>query len=297
MVCSQTTTGERLRTGRIPQDTETAARLAVEARRKCSAQGTVQILGCLPPVCESHRPDLTARFIEEEGEQACINFYRTVGEALLRDGADALLAETMNSREEARLAIEATKDLGVSLLICMEGSLRSQTLQPQPHLAPQMAAKVLEAKAQGAPIEALGFNCAPPEDILAELRAIEVSGHGDLLKLAGVKLAAYSSINDRKAVHDAGFDVKKFLSAAPIRVREDLEGDGYIAWCDRFIRHGASYCGGWCLCIPTQIRDLSAMLQRTEESSDSEKFRPKTNPPYPPACRSMNTRCREAWPR
>jgi len=246
---------------RIPQDTEVAARLAVEARTRCGpAAAAVRVLGCLPPICESHRPDLTAQFIREEGEEACRRFYRTIGEALLRGGADALLAETLNSWEEARLVIEATKDLGAPLLIALEGALRCERLKPQPHLAPEIAERVLEAKTQGAPIEALGFNCAPPEDIFKALEAIEVSGHGERLRQANIRLAAYANCNDRKAVHDAGFDVQKFVTAGPIRVREDLKGSGYVQWCHEFIRAGASYCGGCCGCTPVEIQELSHTL-------------------------------------
>mmetsp|Transcript_70088 Transcript_70088/g.200845 ORF Transcript_70088/g.200845 Transcript_70088/m.200845 type:complete len:394 (+) Transcript_70088:99-1280(+) len=249
---------------RIASDTETAARLAVEARRRCHAEGSVRILGSLPPICESHRPDLTALFIEEEGEAACLWYYRTIGEALRRGGVDALLAETMNSWDEARLAIEATKDLGLPLLISMEGALRDEAMKPHPHLAGDIAEKVLRAKSQGAPIEALGFNCAPPEAILMALQAVESSGVGEHLRQAGIKLAAYANCNDRKAVHDAGFDVLKFVAAGPIRVREDLKGTGYVGWCHRFMAAGATYCGGCCGCTPVEIRQLAETLTEEE---------------------------------
>lgn len=245
---------------RIPVDTELAARLAVEARARCNAELSVRILGSLPPICESHRPELTAQFIEDEGEEHCVRFYRTAAEALLRGGVDALLGETLNSWQEADLVIKATKDLGVPILISMEGALRSHSLKPQPHLAPTIAAKVLAAKAEGAPIEALGFNCAPPEDIFAALQALQAEGLTQQLRSAGVRLAAYANCNDRKAVHDAGFDVQKFVSAGPIRVREDLKGSGYVDWCHRFINAGVSYCGGCCGCTSIEIQELDTSL-------------------------------------
>jgi len=157
----------------------------------------------------------------------------------------------------------------VPLLISMEGALRCEGLKPRPHLAPEIAERVLEAKAQGAPIEALGFNCAPPEDILKALQAIEASGHGLRLRQAKIRLAAYANCNDRKAVHDAGFDVQKFKVAGPIRVREDLKGSGYVQWCHEFIRAGAKYCGGCCGCTPVEIQELSQTLLETDGSTNT----------------------------
>merc|ERR1712039_600 len=62
------------------------------------------------------------------------------------------------------------------------------------------------------------------------------------------------------AVHDAGFDVQKFKTAGPIRVREDLVGTGYVRWCHEFIRAGAQYCGGCCGSTPAEIQELSQTL-------------------------------------
>jgi len=247
---------------RIRKDTELAARLAVKARSLCSTQGfDVKILGCLPPICETHRPDLTASFIRAEGEEACRKFYKSVGEALVQGGVDAFLAESMNSWEEAMLVIEATKDLGKPLLVSMEGALRNESLQPQPQLAGEVAKKVLRAKtAEGAHIVALGFNCAPPEEILKALEAIESCGVGEDLRRAGVTLAAYANCNDRRAVHDvAGFNVLE-MKSRQICLREDLKGLGYVAWCKRFVSAGAKYCGGCCGSSPEMIGELVKAL-------------------------------------
>lgn len=254
---------------RIPRDTETAARLAVEARSSCEAGSGVRILGALPPICESHRPDLTAKFIEAEGKEFCVRTYRGIAQALIRGGpVDAFIAETQNSWEEAQLVIEAVKDLGLPLIISMEGALRNEELKPQTHLAAEIASRVLEAKAAGAPIEALGFNCAPPEDILACLEVVQSSGMGARLQSAGVRLAAYANCNDSKKVHDSGFDVAKF-SSTPIRVREDLKGSGYLKWCHSFMRTGAAYCGGCCGSTPEVIKELSDSLTGAEEPAAS----------------------------
>jgi S-methylmethionine-dependent homocysteine/selenocysteine methylase len=152
---------------RMVNDTEVSVKLAMQARSQCGAEDSVRILGCLPPICQTFRPDLAEQFVKEKGEDACVKIYRTIAEALLRGGADAFLGETLNGWCEAQLVIEATKDLNVPLIVSLEGSLRGTNLKPQPHIAPEVAREILMAKLNGAPIEALSFNCAPPEDILA----------------------------------------------------------------------------------------------------------------------------------
>ena len=68
-------------------DTETAARLAVGARDAAGAEGVVRVFGCLPPLCESHRPDLAVAFLEEEGEDFVRDTYRGIAEALVKGGS------------------------------------------------------------------------------------------------------------------------------------------------------------------------------------------------------------------
>ena len=78
--------------------------------------------------------------------------YRGIAEGLVRGGADLLLAETMNSWEEAELVIEAISGLGVSLLVSMQGAILNKTiLKPQPQRAVAVAASLLAARAAEAP--------------------------------------------------------------------------------------------------------------------------------------------------
>jgi len=246
---------------RLQRDTEAAARLAVQARVQCGAEKTVRILGCLPPLCESHRPDLSAEFIAAKGPDYVIRTYRTIANALLRGGpVDAFIAETMNSWEEASLALEAVKDLGLPIIISMQGSLRSKSLVAQPATSPDIAAKVLAAKTQGIPIEALGFNCAEPEDTLTALQAIQTSGMADELRSAGIALAAYANCHDRKKVHEVGYDSRHNSKSSQVKVRTDLKDAGYVPWCHAFINAGATYCGGCCGSTPDVIERLAVSV-------------------------------------
>jgi len=243
---------------RIPKDTETAARLAVEARSRESAGDRVQVLGCLPPICESHRPDLTNQFIAAEGRDFCVKTYRTIAESLLRGGpVDAFLAETINNWEEAECVIEAVQDLNKPLLLAMEGNVRNAELKPQPQEAARIAEKVIAAKNSGARIEVLAFNCAPPENIVACLQAVKEQGLDEKLHSAGIQLGGYANCNDRKKVHDSGFSADGF-SAAAIKVKDEYVGSGFLGFCKQYHQCSATFLGGCCGSTPEEIRMIAA---------------------------------------
>lgn len=244
------------------RDAELAAQLAVRAREESGASKKVRIFGCLPPLSESHRPDAFVQFLANEGKDFIVQTYRNLAKAALRGGCDALFLENLVSLDEAKLGIEAVKDLGVSLIVSMEGALRDVERNPHPERAPEVAECILEAKRAGAPIEALGFSCTEPETILSCLEALESApGVREALKAAGVKLSTHANLNDRKEAHKKGFDVRTDKSQA-IRARGDLVYDGfggYIKFCHAFIKKGAEYVGGCCGCGPLAISSMSKL--------------------------------------
>ena len=56
--------------------TELASELAIEARRKSGTEGDVRIFGCLPPICESHNPELFFKYLGDNGEDFVRDTYR-----------------------------------------------------------------------------------------------------------------------------------------------------------------------------------------------------------------------------
>jgi len=275
---------------RIPKDAAVAARLAVEAVRQCARERPVRVMGCLPPLCESHRPDLSAIFIAKEGKEFCVKTYKGIAKGLLEGGpVDGFLAETMNSWDEAECAIEAVKDLGKPIIVSLEGALRNEKLKPQPQTATDIADKVLAAKAAGAPIESLCFNCAPPEDIEATLKVLEDKGYRMKLHAAGIVLGAYANVQARKEVLDGeGFDATK-VSGAKISVREDLQSIGYIEHLHGYIRRGVCYIGGCCGSTPEQIRMLSDSLSAVgAETAPTKKRRLRNAAPKVRLCGGYN---------
>ena len=243
-----------------------SAQLAVQARKESPNGNGVKIMGCLPPLCESHRPDLFTAFLAKEGREFCVSTYRSLAESLIAGGVDSLLCETMNSWEEAHLAIEACKDLDVMITVSFEGALRDAALQPHPEVAPHYVKKVLTAVNNGAKVHCIGFNCAPPEHILDALKAIESApGLPEELKTAGVALAGWANCNDRAAAHSEGKtwaeSSREGGEAAKLRVREDLLGDGYTRFAMEYLKHGASWVGGCCGCGPEGIHRIQAAIE------------------------------------
>jgi len=237
------------------------------ARRAVEESGKkVRVLGCLPPLSESHRPDLDAEMRQSVGSKRMVQYFRTMGEALVKGKVDAIHLETMNSWEEAAEAIAGVRDLGLPIIVCLEGAFRDPvTRLPRPHAAVPAARAVLELKRQGVDIEMFGLNCAPPETIYDALRVMDEKGLVYDLHEAGILIAAYANVNDRKNAHDnEGFDVQKIRNSREgIKRREDLAADGWAGYLE-FVRHwrmhGVSVVGGCCGCGPEGVAALRAGL-------------------------------------
>jgi S-methylmethionine-dependent homocysteine/selenocysteine methylase len=254
---------------RMLQDAELAAKLAVQARTEAGKDG-IRVWGCLPPLNESHRPDLFKKLLKEEGEEFIVSTFRALAEAAIRGGADTLILENMVCWEEASAGLKAVSDLGVQIIVSMEGALRNDELQPQPHMAPAGAQSVLAAKRAGSPIEALGFSCTEPELIIEALKAVEaVDGlHGELAA-EGIALSAHANVQDRKEAHSKGFDLQE-LKMEDVKDRADLVDDafvGYARFCGEFVEHGVTYVGGCCGCGPTGIGSIVRHFQPSNVSN------------------------------
>lgn len=249
---------------RIIEDTKTAIELALIAKYETqfSIKSNIFIFGCLPPICETHRPDLTNKFIKKEGKEFCVNYYKIICNIFKNYNIDGLLAESMNNWNEVLLVIEACKDLNIPLIISMEGALRNNKLKPCAFTSYKIAEKIIDMKKQGILIDGFGFNCAPPEEIYTALQTLKLSNQLSILNELGIKLIAYANCNDRKIIHDNGFDISNINNTA-IYMRSDLKDFGYIKWCKKFIDIGVDYCGGCCGCTPREIEKLSLLYNNT----------------------------------
>lgn len=271
------------------QHAELSAKLAVKAREEYlnehpnSGGVEVKVMGSLPPLVESHRPDIFKKALAEQGEDFFKRGYKQLAVALLQGGADVLLFETLNCWEEGRLGLEAMLELGVKdvpIYVSFEGSIRDEKLVPQPQLAAKLCQNVLGYKEKGLRIEVIGWNCAPPEDIEQNLEVLESTGMLQTLKDKGVGMAVYANLHERK-VYDEGFDVENIETTdvdnndtcegleskgpkSPIRRRKDMtEGNkldpfaGYVGFMHRSItKFGVKAVGGCCGCGPLGIEAI-----------------------------------------
>jgi S-methylmethionine-dependent homocysteine/selenocysteine methylase len=287
---------------KMVEHAELSVELAVKAREEYLAEhpgsdAKVTIMGCLPPLTESHRPDLFNKALAEKGEEFFIHHYKQLANALLKGGVDVLLFETMNCWEEGRLGLEAMLELNivdVPIYMSFEGSIRDEKLVPQPQLAPEICENVLQYKAKGLPIVMIGWNCAPPEDIEQNFEVLESAGMLQKLRNHAVGMAVYANMHERK-VYDEGFAVDNIDTAAvvaqeeqdvpdpptplspksPIVRRKDLtestDNDpfaGYTDFTGRFVRKfGVCAVGGCCGCGPLGIKAVREDLQWFESTA------------------------------
>jgi len=245
---------------RMLKDTEKAAELASQARANAGVEG-VSVLGCLPPLVDSHRPDIFAQYIKSQGEAAVVEKYESIAAALLRGGVDKFLLETMNNWNEVRLVLSAIKKFDRPIFISISGELRDENLDEHPEHSPIVAKEVLKAKASGLPIDMLSFNCASPEKIQVCLETLKSSTMMDALANAGVKIGAYANCCDFVRVKH--YDVR---SNPQFRAtRSDLKDDGgYAKMVKQWVDMGVTYVGGCCGCSPEMIQHLHDSLNPPE---------------------------------
>jgi len=284
--------GEEKYEEKMLQDAELSARLCYQAReRKGGKQVTdVRILGALPPIREAHRPDYTKAYIRDKGATFVVNTFRKLVNAMRKGGVDVILMETMNNSMEALLALQGVEaewlldqggdpDKRLPVIIALEGACRGSggtwDLKPRCHESDQHFRAIIEwlgleslessdknTTPMRVQVEAMGFNCAPPEEVLASLQALKPETKR-ILKEAGIKLCAYANVNDRKAVHDTGFSVSGD-KPKDINKRADLvdlsadqaDYGGYLDFVQKFIDEGVSMVGGCCGCGPEGINQI-----------------------------------------
>ncbi|CAJ1426442.1 unnamed protein product [Effrenium voratum] len=271
---------------KLLEHTAHAVRLCQEAVRQfCAEDGVpreeVTILGCLPPLIESHRPDLVVGL----GESWLSSWYQRLAAQLLQGGVDGLLAETMNTMQEARSAFDGAKAAAqscgrreVPFWLALQGSLRCpETMRAQAQAAREM--RIVEqlrdlAGDADLKLEVFLLNCARPREILAVLQALEK----DLQNLQedhGVKLGAYANLCedsgqeflDADGESDRSRSPKKRLSKYDRResrkflgTHQRLEED-FVDDTLAMIRLGCSYVGGCCGCPPQLIRKVAVQLE------------------------------------
>ena len=235
--------------------TRVAINIALQARAE-SNKRDLKILGCLPPLVESHRPDLTASAYKERGEQYFRDIYRGIAKEMMHD-VDAFLIETIGTEQEMLTAVEAIKDMQRPIWLSFAAGFMDENLVTRPENAAAMVDTALRLVAEGARIEYFGMNCGEPEAISAALEAIPDEAKVRL-EQANIVLGAYANFHDtshHKTKYSASTDIASAQSPngkIKLKRREDLNTE-YIHFCNTWADMGVTHIGGCCGSTPADI--------------------------------------------
>ncbi|MGF1508406.1 MAG: homocysteine S-methyltransferase family protein [Myxococcota bacterium] len=207
------------------------------ARARDESGRSVRIVGSLPPLHGSYRPD-RVRLIEELEP-----LYREQAE-VLAPYVDGFLCETMSTISEALAAARGAASTGlpvwVSWTVADDGSGRLRSGEG-----------IVEAVSalESAGVAALLLNCSMPESIDAAMPALAAS--------AGVLFGAYANGFRAIAADDEIADGRHVPDA-----RADLDPVQYAHHANHWLDAGARVVGGCCEVGPVHIAGLRALVDR-----------------------------------
>jgi len=238
-------------------------KLAAELARKAvedSGVPSVRVLGCLPPLVDSHRPDLTEAEYAQKGADFFKEAYQSIACALAKH-VDVFLVETMGTTAEMLCAVRALAAYHAEentqpkpIFISMAAGLRNAKLEREPQRAAEIAEIVLSTiKDSDAPIKLLAFNCGEPAVCSQALSSIPDATKARL-KAVGVGLGIYPNLNSGAETRQSGaWSQDKLAKGAPIRRREDVQPVLLRSLCKEWARLGATCIGGCCGATPEDI--------------------------------------------
>ena len=268
------TPGVGFSTEEMKELTIKAGRLAYEARQEAMAKtkdkdgyNDVMIMGSLPPLVESYRPDKVM-----EREQG-IAVYQTIL-SCLDEYVDVWLAETLSSSEEVCMAVSAVvewnkrnketsveeenrdkKMMFVSMTVKEDGCIRSG------ERASDAIGKILEHAdsigGQGL-IRAILFNCSMPEDITLALKDTKERGIGRELEERGILVGAYPN-----RLTKIQSDWELSTSTEPQAMRDDFTTGDFVRVVQEWIEeYKVKLVGGCCGIGPEYIAACNAAIHK-----------------------------------
>lgn len=231
---------------------------------------TIILMGSLPPLVESYRPD---KVMEREHG---IEVYRTIL-SCLDEYVDVWLAETLSSSEEVCMAVSAVvewnnrtddtkvngeeankKKMFVSMTVREDGRIRSG------EKASDAVHKILEhADSIGGKglIQAVLFNCSMPEDITLALKDIKETMHGELEE-RGILVGAYPN-----RLTKIQSDWELSTSTEPQAMRDDFSVHDFVSVVQEWIsEYNVKVVGGCCGIGPAYISACNAALSNNNKS-------------------------------
>lgn len=234
------TTPTRFESFAMPEQFEPQQRRAMElARAAIDATGRpARIAGCLPPLVGSYHPESVPTW------DAMLDEYRRIAE-IEADHVDLFICETMSKAEEARAAATAAAETDRPVWVAWT---LDEELAPDGTARLRSGETVAEAIAalDGIGVQALLFNCCPPESIAAGLTDLAIDGR---------PFGGYAN----------GFTPipKEFVLGETVDLigrRTDLGPQAYAGHVMNWVGAGATIVGGCCETTPAHIEELSRRL-------------------------------------
>jgi S-methylmethionine-dependent homocysteine/selenocysteine methylase len=201
-----------------------SVRLAAEARERVASPRPVAVAAAVTTLEWCFRPDLAPT-----PEQAARE-YQEIFDVVKQAGADLVLLETVNSITEARVALEAAKNLGLPCWIAFVPDERGRLFTGE-----TLAQAVAALEPLG--VDAVLLNCAPPADITAGMK--ELAPH------ARVPTGAYA--------HIGKFDPPEWMFT------DEFPPQKYLEAAAGWKQMGARILGGCCGTTPEHIAALGAL--------------------------------------
>ena len=210
--------------GRAEKLLAASVRLAIEARDQAHTGRPVAVAAAVTTLEWCFRPDLAPS--AEQARREYAEVFQIVKEA----GADLVLLETVNSIGEARVALEAAKQIGLPCWVAFvpdeQGRLfTGETLEN--------AVAALEPLG----VDAILVNCAPPDDITAGMKRLASS--------ARVPVGAYP--------HIGRFDPPEWMFTT------EYPPAKYVTEAAHWKQMGAGILGGCCGTTPDHIAELTKL--------------------------------------
>lgn len=210
----------------------THAAVGVATAVRNSSGGRVRVAGSVAPVEDCYRPDLVPPDDELREE------HRWLVVELLRAGVDLVLAETMNTVREARIAVGEAVAAGAETWVSFVCGPDARLLSGEP-----LAEAARAAQDEGA--SAVLVNCTRPEDVDACLAVL-----GDT---AAVPFGVYPNVEDRSGLPRWGH-VDRHVSA-------DVGPEEFAELVARWHTElGASLLGGCCGTTPAHLAAAAGAL-------------------------------------
>ena len=197
---------------------------ALEAREQ-SGHDDVCVAGAMTTLDWCFRPDRVPSADEMRAE------YRETIDAFKEGGVDLMLFETFNSSKEARVALEAARELDVPAWVGF-------VVDWQAHLLDGETMDELRQGLAGTEPDALLFNCAPVPDVTLALR--------ELAKLYDKPIGGYA--------HVGRFDPPDWMFT------DEYPPDQYLDAARGWVAMGARVIGGCCGTTPMHIEALKKGL-------------------------------------